>query len=372
MDMADPYKLLAKKLDRTPNGFPSTPSGVELRILKKIFRPEDAQMALKLRMRPESASSIAKRLRAPADKIQSCLDQMVQKGQIASFKINGVQQYIFMPFVIGIYEFQLKRIDKELSDLFEEYIPYLMPVLGGHKPALARVIPVNATIDPKAEILTYEDMKEMIRGSRSFAVNDCICRKERALQGQPCKHSLETCMTFSREENAFELNPLSARIISKDEALRILESVEKEGLVHATYNVRDDLMFVCNCCSCCCGLMRGLNEFQSPYLIARSNFIAAIDASTCSNCQLCSTERCPVHAISLVDGCCVVSKEKCIGCGACATSCPTDSIKLFRRPQTEQMIPARDVMNLSLERAASRSGPLTRLALGAYLSWRGR
>jgi Na+-translocating ferredoxin:NAD+ oxidoreductase subunit B len=371
--MTDPYKLLAAKLNRTPNGFPSTESGVELKILRKIFSPEDAQMALKLRMRPESLKNIAKRLRKPADQMQERLDSMVAKGQIASLKINGAQSYIFMPFVIGIYEFQLKHIDKELSDLFEAYMPCLMPVIGGKKPALARVIPVNATIDPKAQILTYEDMNGMIRASRSFSVNECICRKERALQGHPCNHTLETCMTFSREEDALKnINPLSAKIISKDEALRLLDVFEKEGLVHATYNVRDDLMFVCNCCSCCCGLMRGLNEFKLPHLIAHSNFIARIDTNTCNGCQVCATERCPTQAIHFANKTAAVLSERCIGCGACATACPTESIKLIRRPPTEQLTPSKDLINWSLERISSRSGPLTRLALRFYLAWRGK
>ncbi len=370
--MNDPYALLANKLNRMPHGFPPTPNGVELRILKKIFRREEAGVALKLPMIPESAEQIAGRLREPAAGVKARLDTMVAKGQIACVKMNGEPKYILMPFVIGIYEFQLKRLDKELSDLFEEYIPYLMPVLGGKKPALARVIPVHATIDPKAEILTYEDLDALIRRSRSYAVNECICRKERALQGHPCKHTLETCMTFSREENAFEVNPLSARIISMDEALRILDRVEKEGLVHATYNVRDDFMFVCNCCSCCCGIFRGLNEFRAPYLVAHSNFVASIDSQTCSGCQLCATERCPTKAISFVDGVHAVSKERCVGCGACAAACPTESIKLLRRPQAEQLIPTKDIMNWSLERASNRSGPLTRLALRAYAAWRDR
>jgi Na+-translocating ferredoxin:NAD+ oxidoreductase subunit B len=370
--MTDPYKLLAAKLNRMPHGFPSTASGVELRILKKIFSPEEAGMAPKLPMMPESAEEIAKRLREPVAGVKTQLDEMVAKGQLASFKMNGAQKYILMPFVIGIYEFQLKRLDKELSDLFEEYIPHLMPVLGGKKPALARIIPVNTTIDPKAEVLTYEDLNEMIRRSRSFAVNECICRKERALQGHPCKHTLETCMTFSKEENAFEINPLSARIISRDEALRLLDTAEKEGLVHATYNVRDDFMFVCNCCSCCCGLLRGLNEFHAPYLVAHSNFIACIDSNTCSDCRLCATERCPTQAINMIDGAHVVSKERCIGCGACAAVCPTGSIKLLRRPQAERSVPSRDLMNWSLERASNRSGPLTRLALRTYAAWRDR
>jgi Na+-translocating ferredoxin:NAD+ oxidoreductase subunit B len=370
--MTDPYKLLAAKLNRMPHGFPSTASGVELRILKKIFSSEEAGMASKLPMMPESSEEIAKRLHEPAAGVKTRLDEMVAKGQLTTLKMNGAQKYILMPFVIGIYEFQLKRLDKELSDLFEEYVPYLMPVIGGKKPALARVIPVNAAIDPKAEILTYEDLNDLIRKSRSFAVNECICRKERALQGHPCKHTLETCMTFSKEENAFEINPLSARIISRDEALRILDAVEKEGLVHATYNVRDDFMFVCNCCSCCCGILRGLNEFHAPYAVAHSNFIACIDTNTCSSCRLCETKRCPTKAIHLIDGAYSVSRERCIGCGACAAACPTGSIKLLRRPREEQLIPSKDLMNWNLERASSRSGPLTRLALRAYAAWRDR
>jgi Na+-translocating ferredoxin:NAD+ oxidoreductase subunit B len=370
--MADPYKLLAAKLNRMPNGFPSTESGVELRILKKIFSPEDASMALKLRMKPENAATIAKRLKQPAAIVQSRLDQMVEKGQIACFKMDGLRKYIFMPFVIGIYEFQLKRIDKELSDLFEEYIPTLSPVIGGKKPALARVIPVHKAIDPKAQILTYEDLNRMIRDCRSFSLNECICRKERALQGHPCKHPLETCMTFSVEENAYDGNPLAGRIISMDEALRVLDEVEKEGLVHATYNIREGLFFICNCCSCCCGLMRGINEFKMPYAIAHSNFVAQIDANTCSGCQLCATERCPVQAINLVKGSNVVSAERCIGCGVCAVTCPTESIKMLPRPQQERLIPPKDIMNWSMERAASRGGPLTRLALRAISAWRDR
>lgn len=371
--MIDPYKKLATKLNRMPNGFPATESGVEIRILKKIFSPEDASLALKLRMMPESLQSIAKRLHLSADSLQPRLDQMVEKGQLTSIIMKGEKKYLLMPFVIGIYEFQLKRIDRELSDLFEEYMPHLMPVLGGKGPALARVIPVHAAIDAKAEILTYENLRELIRQSRSFGLNECICRKERALQGHPCSHTLETCMTFSREENALEKNnPLGAKIISREEALQVLEAVEKEGLVHATYNVRDDLMFVCNCCSCCCGLLRGMNEFHAPHLMARSNFIAVIDADTCTNCGLCAAERCPVQAIESEGSVYAVSNERCIGCGACATSCPTESIKLIRRPQMEQLVPSKDIVNWSLERLSNRSGFLKRLALRSVASFRDR
>jgi electron transport complex protein RnfB len=186
--------------------------------------------------------------------------------------------------------------------------------------------------------------------------------------GHPCIRTLETCVTFSKEENAFEINSLKARIISMDESLGLLDIVEKEGLVHATCNVRDDFRFVCNCCSCCCGLLRVLNDFHAPYMVAHSNFIALIDANTCNSCRLGAAERCPTKAIVANNDTYAVSSERCIGCGAGAAACPTESIKLVRRPPSEQLIPSKDLVNWNFERASSRSGPLTRLALRAVVA----
>jgi Pyruvate/2-oxoacid:ferredoxin oxidoreductase delta subunit len=246
-----------------------------------------------------------------------------------------------------------------------------MGTLGGKKPALGRVVPVNASIEARAEILAYEDMRGLIQESHSFLLNECICRKERALQGHPCRHPLETCMVFSPEEDAFDYFRYSGRVISKDEALRVLDAVEKEGLVHATYNVRERPMFVCNCCSCCCGLMRGLKEFRAPYVITRSNFVAAIDQETCTACDVCASERCPMQAISCRNGSYSVSQERCIGCGVCAAACPSDSIRLVRRPPAQQTTPPKNLVHWSVERSSARSGPLTRLALRMWLARHG-
>ena len=37
------YANLAKVLDTLPNGFPATESDVEIKLLKRIFRPQDAE-----------------------------------------------------------------------------------------------------------------------------------------------------------------------------------------------------------------------------------------------------------------------------------------------------------------------------------------
>ena len=41
--MSGIYKRLAQKLDDTPNGFPATDYGIELKLLQQIFTPEKAR-----------------------------------------------------------------------------------------------------------------------------------------------------------------------------------------------------------------------------------------------------------------------------------------------------------------------------------------
>jgi Pyruvate/2-oxoacid:ferredoxin oxidoreductase delta subunit len=368
--MSDVFKRLAKKLDKLPQGFPATTSGVEIRILEKIFTPEDAETALKLKPIPETAAQIARRWKRSEDEVRDVLDGMANRGQIGAFKMRGQRKYALMPFVVGIFEFQLGRMDRELAELCEEYAPHLAVSLGGSKPALGRVVPVNRAIDSRATVLAYEDTREMIDGARSFRVMDCICRTEKALQGEPCSHTLETCLAFSREENAYDQFHLPGREISKDEALAVLASAEEEGLVHCTYNFEHDQMFVCNCCDCCCGFLHLLTEYHTPHGLVRSNWVAAIDEETCAVCGVCATERCPVEAIEEVDGEAYrVIDERCIGCGVCVLTCPTEAMHLAPRPEDERTTPAKNIVDWSVRRAADRSGPIKGLALKGWLAW---
>lgn len=351
--MSDVYKRLAEKLDGLPNGFPATPDGVELKILRKIFEPDEAEMALKIRPLPEGAEAMAERLGMPLMELQPILDTMVKKGQIGSMKAQGRQMYMLFPFVLGIYEFQLDRLDKELTDLFEEYFPTLLNTLGNLEPSFFRVVPVNTQIQAEHQVLPYEDVRQMIEQARSFKLSDCICRKEQALQGHPCSHPLETCLSFSGEENAFERYP-SGRIISKEEALEALRKAEEEGLVHQTYNVRSNHFFICNCCSCCCGVIRAMRELNAPYMMAKSNFVAFVDQETCEACGICADERCPIGAIAEDNGTYAVDPERCIGCGVCTTACPSESITLREKPESERDQPPADIVEWYFKRAQSR------------------
>ena len=355
--MSDVYKRLAEKLDKMPNGFPATESGVELKILRKIFTPEEAEMALKIKPIPETAEAIAERLDMPLSKMQAILDDMAVKGQIGGVKIGGQYMYMLFPFVIGIFEFQLNRIDKELAEMVEEYAPSLMGTVGNFPPHFVRVVPVNTQIKAEHQVLLHEDVHQIIENAKSFQVMDCICRKESALLGHPCDHTLEACMSFSSEEGAFDKHPLG-RVITKEEALEVAAKAEEEGLVHHTYNVKSGHYFICNCCSCCCGILRGMNDFHAPYLIAKSNYVAMIDQESCETCGVCADERCPVEAIEEVDGTYAVKPERCIGCGVCTTGCPTESISLIRKPESSWNDPPSHLVEWYMKRAASRGIPM--------------
>jgi Na+-translocating ferredoxin:NAD+ oxidoreductase subunit B len=261
--------------------------------------------------------------------------------------------YMSVPFVFGIYEFQLNRLDKELADLVEEYAPTFMGTLGKYAPAMARVVPVNATIQGKHEVHRYEDIRQMIEKSKAFQLTECICRKERAIQGHPCNHSTEVCMGLSAHEGAFD-RYAQGKLISKEEALQVIAKSEEEGLVHTTFNVQKGHIYVCNCCPCCCGILLGVKRFNLPYLMASSNFVAFIDENECSACGVCAQERCPMEAISEHQSTYRVQPERCIGCGVCTTTCPNGAISLIRKPDELQDQPPANLMDWYMKRADSR------------------
>jgi NAD-dependent dihydropyrimidine dehydrogenase PreA subunit len=207
-------------------------------------------------------------------------------------------------------------------------------------------------------VLRHENVREMMAKARSFRVMDCICRTEKAALGEPCSHPIETCLSFSREPEDPDGFPPWGRPISREEAYEVLDRAEQDGLVHCTYNLQKQHMFVCNCCSCCCGFLRGVKEFDAPHLLVRSNFVALIDGDECIACGVCADERCPMDAIEEGDDVYEVLAEQCIGCGVCTVDCPTEALTLVARPEEEQTVPPKHLVDWSFKRAVQRAGPI--------------
>ncbi|MGZ3568162.1 MAG: 4Fe-4S ferredoxin, partial [Thermodesulfobacteriota bacterium] len=78
------YERLAQYLDKLPGGFPPSPSGVELRLLKRLFAPKEAKLAVHLTLNREEAMTIAHRAKLDPGEAEQKLREMARKGLIFS------------------------------------------------------------------------------------------------------------------------------------------------------------------------------------------------------------------------------------------------------------------------------------------------
>lgn len=335
------YKKLAEKLDDLPNRYPATESGIELRLLEKIFTPEEAELAAEMFFVKESASIIASRANLPEKQAQRTLKNMVRKKVILFSKGDRELVFGLMPFVVGFYEELLPRMNQEMAELFEQYFQESKGEITGKGLSVHRVIPVEESIDFEMEIFPYEKASDLLEKAKAWGVRDCICRLQKQLIGDPCEHPLENCLVFGPIEGAFDKSEVD-RAITLEEALNILHEAEKAGLVHTTGNYQGPNYYICNCCTCSCGILRGVAEFNKPSAITKSDFLVVIDEDLCVACGDC-IERCQFDALTLEDVVCQVDPGSCVGCGLCVPVCQDEAMVLIRRPVGEVLPPPENI-----------------------------
>lgn len=348
----NPYQQLAEKLDSLPNGFPATDDGRELKLLAKIFTPDDAELAAQLTPSLETAEEISARTgREPAE-LRKQLKQMSRDGLIKAGRKDSALAFKTMPFVVGIYEMQVNRMDAELARLFEDYFQTAFREMLTVKPPFHRVVPVNETIRNTMEVRPFESAAEIVHAMQSWGVQDCICRKQKALIGQACEHPVDVCMVMAPRQDAFDGHP-SIRGLTQEEALATLQRAAQAGLVHSVSNSRDDVYYICNCCTCSCGILRGMAELGIANVVASSAFVNQVDEAICSGCEDCIVS-CQFDALSM-DGLLVqVNAVRCVGCGVCVIACSTGALGLVRRPEDEVLqVPATHA-DWQVARAAAR------------------
>lgn len=345
------YRKLARHLDALPNGFPSTESGVELRLLARIFSPDDADLAAQLRLTLETPAQVADRLGDDPRELGTRLKSMARRGQIAVARTEQGLVYGALPFVFGIYENQVGSLDREIAQLFEDYYQEAYGRELARQPQLHRVIPVEEAVQAGIEIRPYESAAEILSQAKAWGVLDCICRTQKALIGDPCPHPVDVCMAFSQAPNAFDRHPV-IRGLTLEEARGVLRRAAEAGLVHSVSNSQQDVIYMCNCCTCSCGILRGLAELGIANAVARSAFVTRVEEEDCVGCDLC-LDRCQFKAMSL-DGVIHIDAGRCVGCGVCALACPEGALHLVRRDTAEVLAPPHDEADWRRQRAKAR------------------
>ncbi|MDX1709223.1 MAG: 4Fe-4S binding protein [Desulfobacterales bacterium] len=333
------YIKLQRHLDKQPVGFPATRSGVEIKILKHIFTPKEAEIACCLGYKHEPLKTIFDRAGHCVDSIEELaehLDHIQKRGGIESKIKNGRMHYCNAPLVVGMYEFQLNRLTPDFIKDFNEYTSgkeFGIEFLSTKLPQM-RTIPVAKSIHPQHNVSTFDEVATLIqRAEGPFAINPCICRKKKSLEGKSCKKTdrQETCLAIGSMAR-MELESGAGREITRDEAMAIIEKNQKQGLVLQPSNT-EKAEFICSCCGCCCGMLRTHKVLPKPLDFWATNFHAEVDREACDGCGACE-KRCQVGAVKVPakKRPAQVNLDRCLGCGVCVTGCPTRAITLVKNP----------------------------------------
>ena len=352
--MDDIYERLRQRLDEMATGYPKTPSGVEIRVLKHLFSPEDARLFLDMRTTPETPEEVASRIGSDPDTTAQSLEDMAGRGLLFRRREGDTVRYHAIPFIVGIYEFQLNNLNKPLlDDISEYYMSGLGKSFHSLKTPHLRTLPVNQDLVSQWPIASYDDATAIVRSKQRIAVAECLCRKAVRMYGKGCDHSLETCLQFDSFADYFVENGM-ARYISVDEALSILARDEEEGLVIQPSNSKE-IESMCACCPCCCGMLIALNLFASPAREVKSNYVCSLDPELCSGCGVC-VNRCPVTATELIDEKAILHEQRCIGCGLCVSTCPTAARVLVRKPEEKIYSPPATIFETFVEMTEEQTG----------------
>jgi len=346
------YEALAAHLDRLPAGFPKTPSGVEMRILRRLFTPEEAALAQLLTLRPETVEGIAARTSNVAEELKPQLEAMAKKGLISRHRKGDQVRYMAAQFVIGIWEYHVNDLTPELIEDLNEYVPYFFEESNRLKTPQLRTIPIAAALPLEQKIMGYEIAREIVMEQEEILVAPCICRKERQIMGEGCNRPQETCLVFGSGAQYYLENGLGRRI-DHEEALCILEEAEKHGLVLQPSNAQK-VVNICTCCGCCCQILKNLKRLPNPAEHVASNYYATVDQDLCTACGVC-IERCQMDAIELEETA-HIQRNRCIGCGLCVPTCPEDAVSLMAKPEGERCTPPthfhETYKKIALERSA--------------------
>jgi len=329
------YIKLREHLDRFPIGFPKTSTGIEIEILKRLFTEEEDKIAVLLNPLPDTATRIARRAKMDKKEMEEKLELMSKKGLIYRVRREGKTFYNSSPYMIGLYEYSVNKIDKDLATMFKEYNDLAMvDEMGASDVPGFKVLPIDELIEANTVLYPYHKLKESIKNASKIAVYDCVCRKESRLLGEGCDYPMEeTCLAFGAAAEYYIENGW-AREITPEECIKVIEETDKAGLVHAGVNSKH-LSNICNCCPCCCATMKGITKKGfDKHRYLNAIFESIIDQELCTSCGNC-VDRCPVDAI-ILDEYAVVNRDLCLGCGLCAGVCPEEAISLHLREDEEE------------------------------------
>lgn len=323
------YHKLQEKIDSHPVGAPRSEEFLE--ILKILFRSDEVELAALLDFKLRKASEVARKAGSSREDAIKKLEAMADRGTILAKKIDGEPSYALLPNYPGLFEYPvMKGLDEgtrhRLAHLWHVYYMKDMAAeLAAANPPWNRVLPAEDALPGEIEILPFEVASQMMTKNDLIALAKCPCR----ILHENCDKPLDVCMAFDGAARFLSERGM-AKVISLAEAREVLKKSEEAGLVHTGSNNAERLLFLCNCCSCCCHFLMLITKHNFTDALGRSSYQARFNVDECSGCGICE-QRCPVGAFTAREEVASFKVEKCIGCGLCVSACPTSAIALEKR-----------------------------------------
>ena len=350
--MEDIYRKLQERLDDLATGFPAAENQVEMKILKRLFTEEEAELFLHLPPLLEEPDQVARRLGRDLQATSALMEQMAVKGLLFRQRKGQTVRYAAVPYVVGIFEFQLARLDREFVRENKEYFDTVFGrTIQSYSTPVLRTIPINRQLVADWPVAPYEDVIGILESQETIAIAPCICRAMSRLDETGCDKPLEACFSFGSHAHFYVENHMG-RYITKEEAKEIVKRNEEAGLVMQPFNSQK-VGGMCSCCGDCCGVLKSLKKQPAPARAVKSNYFAEVNGEDCVACETC-LDRCQMEAIRIIDDRAVIDLDRCIGCGLCVTTCATEALHLIKKSEDFQYEPpesgAETYLRIALER----------------------
>ena len=356
--MKEAYEHLADAINNVSGVIRFTKIDEFYSLLALMFTLEQAEVGSKMTPGPHTAEQIAKETGKSIEEAARILESMADGGVVFCTEGEEDRRYSLLPLLPGSWEVQLMKgttdeRSKKLAHAFEDYFRATRAAPGqGMRSTtvpFSRVIPIAEEVEPETEILPYEVLDNYLDKVEAISISYCYCRHEGDLVGNPCEKPKENCFNFGPFAK-FLAGRGFGRLVDRTEAKRIMKEAEEAGLVHCASNTTDTIGFVCNCCSCHCGIMRSMQATGRAGMTAVADFIVQLDEEACSACEAC-VDRCQVKAVSMTGYAPEIDYSLCIGCGLCVSTCPTEALSLVARE--DRVVPPRDQGELSRAQSAA-------------------
>ncbi len=390
----DLYRRVGRKVDGLTARAPW--SETLRRILKELFSEDEADLFVRMPYSLSPFARVAKVTGIEATKLRGLLEVMGDKGLVVDLTLGDETWYMPSPMFVGLFEFTMMRtgpdVDPHLmARLFSEYLEdgaaFAANSEGGKRVFIERVVPHEGALGDHVEVLDYEKASWILDGAERCALGICSCRHEKQHLGtRGCDGPLEVCSSFGVAADYLVRHGLG-REVSKAEMRENFAHSRERGFVFCADNTQQGITFVCQCCGCCCNVLKAVGRLGYTDLLMTSSFIARPDAAACEGCGKCA-KACPIEAIEMVaDGSGPnprakkphVDEDVCLGCGVCALDCKPRAMRLESRPKRVippettfqrvivQCLERGTLQNQLFDDPSSRTQAAMRAIVGAFL-----